>query len=196
MRKELFDIYYCRISDIAETEKINNIMRKNEIDAAQSEKVKAQKHAAWVLLKRAIRHSLNKDIDGIDFTKSENGKWLCDDFYFSITHSDNLVAVGISDKPIGIDLEIIKPHKDILTQKILTDTEKKQMQSLAKEQQMEYFIKLWTLKECEFKRVGQGAFISKKIEASDHCASIKIKDKLNTYFLSFAGESIKMLKIY
>ena len=75
---------------------------------------------------------------------------------FNITHSGEIVAVGVSDKQLGIDVEFIKPRNNAkLSQKIFgvipnTDEE---------------FYRLWTKAEC-FVKYSASALIPelKKIE--------------------------------
>ena len=49
---------------------------------------------------------------GKDFTLDHNGKPVSEQGYFSLSHSGDLVALAVSDSPVGIDAENIMPKRD------------------------------------------------------------------------------------
>ena len=49
-----------------------------------------------------------------DFLKQSLTSFTFKDFFWSMAHKNNFVSAGISDKPIGVDLEIIKKKDEIL----------------------------------------------------------------------------------
>ena len=63
--------------------------------------------AAYDLLLDAMRLELGLEIHTSTIKKSQSGKpyFLGCPYHFSITHTDGLVAVAISDLPVGIDAE-------------------------------------------------------------------------------------------
>ncbi len=138
--------------------------RQKEIDAVMDKGLKVQKKTSWKLLEFAI-DTLGKKIEEFSFEKV-NGKWILEDFCFSISHSENLVCVGISDAPIGVDIESYNNFLDKVKNpfkffdKIATDWEKK----LYKSPSIGRLFKLWTGKESNFKRGNSGVFVPNKIE--------------------------------
>ena len=64
-----------------------------------------QKYYAWKLLEHGIKNTLNLTLEEADFTLSENGIWESSFCKISISHCKNLVAVAISDKNVGLDIE-------------------------------------------------------------------------------------------
>ena len=40
-----------------------------------------------------------------EIKKKESGAPSCDDYYLSVTHTDGVVMLALSDKPVGIDAE-------------------------------------------------------------------------------------------
>ena len=74
--------------------------------------------------------------------------------YFSISHSKQGIAVAISDQPIGIDIEAIRPLNEGLVQKAMNPQE--QAQIAATENPAQEFIRLWTRKEAYVKMQGTG----------------------------------------
>jgi 4'-phosphopantetheinyl transferase len=79
---------------------------------------------------------------------------LPDGPYFSISHSKLGIAVAISDEPIGIDIEAIRPLSEGLVQRAMNPQEQAQITAAANPEQE--FIRLWTRKEAYVKMQGTG----------------------------------------
>ena len=74
--------------------------------------------------------------------------------YFSLSHSKRGIAVAISDEPIGIDIEAIRPLSEGLVQRAMNPQEQAQIAAAANPEQE--FIRLWTRKEAYVKMQGTG----------------------------------------
>lgn len=74
--------------------------------------------------------------------------------YFSISHCKQGIAVAVSETPIGIDIETIRPLNEGLVRKTMNDVEQTHiLSSLNPEIE---FIRLWTRKEAYVKMQGIG----------------------------------------
>lgn len=62
---------------------------------------------AWWILQYLAKEWLN--ISDLHVTFNENGKPIFEQFYASISHSKGVVAVAISTKEVGIDIEKVVP---------------------------------------------------------------------------------------
>lgn len=127
----------------------------------------------------------------VDLTKvkfNENGKpYLAgNEKYISLSHSLNMVAIAISNKPIGIDIETIIPLTVVrqLAQRLL---DKKQLAQYFKaKDNCAWFTKYWTQHEAYIKMLGDKVTFSsfnQKINATIKTKQIKGKDK-RIYFMS------------
>jgi len=138
--------------------------RAEEIDKVKNTKLKKQKISSWKLLGVAVRDCFGYDVKQLNFKKTENGKWICDKLCFSLAHTDGQVAVALSDKSVGVDIESFDAFKNRnakrLSSKILCNGEKADSES--------ELIALWTGKESVFKREGSGAFTPDKIRVADY----------------------------
>lgn len=77
--------------------------------------------------------------------------------YFNISHSGNYIVGAVAPSPIGIDIEKVMPLDFSVSQYVMTSDEKKRFQSLQTEQQkLDYFYKIWTVKEAYTKMLGIG----------------------------------------
>ena len=76
--------------------------------------------------------------------------------YFNLSHSGSKVLLGINDKPIGVDVEEIQPIEENLTKLVFTVKEQAYYNILNPVDRLNYFYKIWTLKEAYLKAIGKG----------------------------------------
>ena len=99
----------------------------------------------------------NYGIKNPQFEYGEYGKPFLSDYkniFFSISHCNKAVCVGVSDKNIGVDIEIIKKHSENVVKRVFTE---KEASELAKSTEKDkFFFQLWTLKESVVKFDGKG----------------------------------------
>ncbi len=116
--------------------------------------------------KKLLRMGL-KDLYGIDLRgpalpvilKGEHGKPYLKDFpniHYNISHTDGMVACGIGDRELGIDVERIRPFRHNILRKVFSDAERRRMEEIPEEEHSLYFFCIWTLKESYLKAVGCG----------------------------------------
>ncbi|MET7018859.1 4'-phosphopantetheinyl transferase family protein [Bacillus mycoides] len=150
------------IEAFQQLEKIISTDRRKKIKKYHFEEDKKRSIMAELLL----RHSLKKDFgitrEQVQFTKNSFGKPMLKNFeqiYFNLAHSGDWVVCGVSDVPIGIDVEIIKSIDLDIAKSFFTLDEYKDIVNQPKEKQIKYFYKLWTLKESYVKAEGKGLSI-------------------------------------
>ena len=74
--------------------------------------------------------------------------------YFSISHCKSGIAVAVSEQPVGVDIEVIRPFRDELMRKTMNPIEQ---QTILNSNQADWaFIRLWTQKEALLKLQGTG----------------------------------------
>lgn len=150
------------IEAFQQLEKIISTDRRKKIKKYHFEEDKKRSIMAELLL----RHSLKKDFgitrEQVQFTKNSFGKPMLKNFeqiYFNLAHSGDWVVCGVSDVPIGIDVEINKSIDLDIAKSFFTLDEYKDIVNQPKEKQIKYFYKLWTLKESYVKAEGKGLSI-------------------------------------
>ena len=192
MRASLLYVYTAAIPTDVGVEAVFPSSRSEEIFACGSDKTKKEKYCAWKLLEYALFHAFGKRIEEIAFAKSAQGKWTCDFCHFSLSHSENAVAVALSDSPIGIDIEQIKPvkNREKVAKKILTEKELEEYQRLSinETQANAFLLEIWTKKESVFKRGGIASFIPNLICAGETTQTKKVFLADKEYFLSVTGK--------
>lgn len=78
-----------------------------------------------------------------------NGKWVADNCYLSLSHTDGYVAAAVSDLPVGVDIECTnRKLAKGLYDRIACGKEKALYAALDNTQ----LLQLWTAKEAVFKQ--------------------------------------------
>ncbi len=102
-----------------------------------------------LLAEMAAKHYGVRDFP---ITCNENGKPLTDDFFFNISHAGQWVVCALSDRPVGIDVEVLKPIK--ARPRYLLFSEKESRYVNASKDRERRFFTLWTRKEAYLKALG------------------------------------------
>ena len=104
---------------------------------------------------RLLQHALSQEYgihDLPQFTYTANGKPLLachPDIHFSLSHCREAVAVAVSDRPIGIDVETLDHYSEDVARQVMNDVEMRRI--LASPHPDITFTQLWTMKESLFK---------------------------------------------
>lgn len=138
--------------------------RKAHIDRLHRQEDRVRSLAAEALVYQLLRQL---GIPGAQLCRRENGQPYLSgcDLHVSISHSGQMVACAVSDQPVGIDIEQIRPIKARLCRHVCTREEMDYVwQGLppADDTQCQdkavltRFFEIWTGKEAYFKKQGTG----------------------------------------
>ncbi|WP_178076012.1 4'-phosphopantetheinyl transferase family protein [Paenibacillus oralis] len=94
---------------------------------------------------------------------------------FNISHSGNWVVGVVDHRPIGIDVECIKPIDFEIARRFFAATEWFQLLALEGQEKLSRFYDIWTLKESYIKAMGKGLSIP-----------------LDSFFIQILPEKIKL----
>ena len=104
------------------------------------------------------------------------------DWYLSVTHTDDFVAVAFGASPVGVDLEKVRRHEMIeeIVRGRGSKAEAEEIESLSeqRDRQRTRFCQLWTLKEALYKA---GSFESAAVMKK---CTFKVDDKDHLQFIS------------
>lgn len=127
--------------------------RKKYIQTLTDNKHKAQSIYVWKLLLYALGQ-FNENVTKDYVFCNDNGRFYLKDqtLNFSLSHSNNLVAVIVSDFSCGIDVEKLDAKILKIKKRIIKDIQQeKTFLSLFETEQIKFLTEKWTEKEAKFK---------------------------------------------
>jgi 4'-phosphopantetheinyl transferase len=121
---------------------------------------------ADILVRSVIASYLKASNKTIEFNVNKYGKPFLKGNYglhFNVSHSEDWIVCAIDNKPVGIDIEKVRPV-DLLeiAAQLFSDEEYKTLIVKSPEDRQRFFFDLWTLKESYIKAVGTGFSIPLK----------------------------------
>ena len=123
---------------------------RDEQIAADKQPRKGLRQYAWIALTRAIAEYAETNGCTMPLPRLlPNGKWVADNCYLSLSHTDGYVAAAVSDLPVGIDIERTDRKLPTgLIARIACGNEK----ALYTAPDNTQLLQLWTAKEAVFKQ--------------------------------------------
>ena len=93
-----------------------------------------------------------------DFGKHGKPRLPDEGLHFNASDSGEFVAVALSSREVGIDIELLRPFRrsQRLARRICTDRELEALARFSEEQRGAQLLRLWTCKEAALKAVGTG----------------------------------------
>ena len=160
LKKSNTRVFVAQIPENISIGKLYPSERNAEIASVTNERVKNEKYFVWRLLEYAIEKALGVNIKEVAFKKCESGRWMAEGFDFSLSHSDGVAAVAISDTCVGVDIEEVSlPRAESFAKRTLSAFEYEEFSSLPAEGREEYLIRKWTAKEATFKSRNGDSFV-------------------------------------
>lgn len=193
-------IFYEKIPEklsAEKKEKYLSLIEKEKTDKVLKciERKQIETLFAHFVAKRELAKILDCDISEVEFTYNENQKPLLKNdknLFFNISHSGEYVAVAVSNMPVGVDIEKIRPISESVINRVCSDSEKKYLEKSSDTEKD--FIKFWTLKESMVKASGNGIsdnlknhsfeILPDKIISLGKKAEIKMIEEIEGYIIS------------
>ncbi len=168
--------------------------RNEEVKNCKNEEVKREKYYVWKLLEYALDRTFGKKIKKLDIYKTSSGKWECKGYEFSLSHSHGAVAVAVSRRKVGVDIELKKELKINIAQKILSNLEAEEFESVPQHEKNDWLIKKWTQKESAFK--SGKAICSIKDIRTDGIKTMEVVVGDKGYYLSVCSECVESMRLF
>ena len=111
---------------------------------------------AYLLLKKALREEYGLT-ENPEFEYGEHGKPAIvghPEIHFNLSHCREAAICCVSDRPVGVDVETVRPLRDGLMEYTMNDDEIAEIQKA--EDPALAFTRLWTMKEALLKLTGEG----------------------------------------
>lgn len=157
----------------------SSILSSDELARAERFRFDIHRHRfvqCRMLLRERLAEALGTDAAAITFRYGAHGKPAVDGVHFNVSHSENLAVIALSrDEPIGIDIERIDMHHDVLplARTAFSRAECEVIASMNRIDQAPFFYKTWARKEAYLKLLGTGFSMpsdSFTVAALDDCA--------------------------
>ncbi|WP_188399104.1 4'-phosphopantetheinyl transferase superfamily protein [Sporomusa sp. GT1] len=137
--------------------------RENRIGDLRQPADRLRSVCGELLVRKTIADLLHIENQEIDFSTNQYGKpylSFAPDFHFNISHSGCWVVGAFANVPVGIDVEHVQRTLDLaVAAMVLSPEEFVHYQQLEHEAAVDYFFRIWTLKESFVKAVGKGLSI-------------------------------------
>ena len=200
LSRPICDVYVAAIGgepDVARIEAIEPPERRREIEKTANAPLRAAKVRDWEVLFFAAKRSLKLATEDAQFKKKHGGKWVCDKFEFSLTHTRSAVAVAVSNGAVGVDME----YPGEIAER--TDAERREaiMRRFFTGDEREFvgddagrFAEVFTKKEAAFKRAGKGSFFPSRLDTQkEPCATFRLADGA---VISVCTDNAQSVRIY
>lgn len=138
--------------------------RKEKIDRFKPEGSKKLSLGAGILLDIALK---NVGLKQYEVVLGENGKPYildCENVFFNISHSGKMVALAISDREVGIDIQKLQHFDSALINYVFGKDEQLSAEDICiGETDMDMiYTRMWSMKESVMKHSGQGLGLEPK----------------------------------
>lgn len=161
--------------------------RRNRIIRYINELDKKRSLVAELLIKKAVMEKTG--LKNVVISRNRYGKPYIkniEGFNFNVSHSGDYVAIGVSEREIGIDIE----KKDRIDYHIAERFfSKKEVQAifscLGEQERIDTFYQIWTLKESYVKVIGKGLSIPLSSFEFDLSDEIKVYDSKQRVLFHF-----------
>ncbi len=165
--------YKINISDYTDQEyqrwySLMSESKKKRVDRFRFDDDKKRTVFGEMLARKALSQWCGVDKQSIVFGQLDNGKPYAKkiDAHFNISHSNDVVVCAVSDVPVGIDVEKIRPVDLSVSKRVCTDDElcylfghapvKSDFVYTTDTEILTRFFKLWCSKEAYAKCSGKG----------------------------------------
>lgn len=165
----LLDVGLLQDPTLEETIQVGlSALRRQKAQSFRLEKDRLLSLGAGAALDRALAlHGLRER--DLETAAGERGKpWFPGrpDLHFNLSHSGFFSVCALSDAPVGVDIEQIRPVREALVERVCTPRE---AALLPREEapRRDQFCRLWTFKESVMKYFGAGLALSPRSLEAD-----------------------------
>ena len=119
----------------------------------------------------------------VEVKYADSGKPFCDGVHFSISHTKNFVAVIVSNKPVGVDIEYKSDRIFRITEKFMHPDELKTLSECSEKQK--FALLCWCAKETVFKIIEENGVDFAKMNCKVDSENIFLSYKSAHFTLKF-----------
>jgi 4'-phosphopantetheinyl transferase len=191
-----FSLFLWNYNAIEIQSSMDNLSREERLRASLINPVERKKaYAAGRILLRKVFRDFVKITEEVNLIKNSSGAFEpVDNIYFNLSHTKNIVAVSFSKvAPVGVDIESKTTARNIeaIMSRYGNAYEKIFFPQLKEDAKLDYFYKLWTIKESFGKATGLGLQESLKDLEIDVLNNFIIKNLIYPQAQIFFGQILE-----
>ncbi len=192
------DVYFSKIPQDVSVAEVYPLERNAEIVGVPNETLRQEKYWAWKTLEYALFRSFGYKLQDLTFSKSKNGKWLCDKCYFSISRANGYVVVALSNAKIGIDMKELGAFEEKCDNDLFFIGAVKNIVNKREPapKTPEELLTLWTQKESVYKCNGPKKFNPIKTQVTGDVSTLRFAHENKNFLCSIAGSDTKKSFFY
>jgi 4'-phosphopantetheinyl transferase len=188
-------LYFCRLSGHPDKAALLPLLsrispEKRAVLAGLQPENRQQRLVADLLVRVLACRQTGIPNDKLRFSKNPHGKPSLEareDFHYSISHTTGAVAVAVTDRPIGVDVEGPRRISPKLAGRFFARGEAAYV-DVGTPHWERRFLRIWTQKEAYIKRLGCGLSLpSFDVTAESHAHLFYTREH-EGYILSLCGE--------
>ena len=198
MKYDVQNLLYIKISDTINVSCFNRLLscvskkKQEQVQRFHHDIDKKLSLYSEIAVRAIICQTLNVSNHEIVFVQTQYGKPYLEgypDCHFNLSHTRNAIAVIISDKPAGVDIEKIAAADLQIAKRFFTENEAAYIETtdIGKDKR---FYEVWTKKEAYIKYKGKG--LSMALNSFDVLCDTISKQiqtfQINDYIISACGE--------
>ena len=196
--RPILDVYIAPLPESIEPSPVACEAREAEIRGTKSEELRNARYYDWQVLLYAANRAFGLNENEIEFKKSPSGKWSCDKFWFSLSHTKGAVAVAVSNGRVGVDIENAAefdkkpystgPRRRRMFDRICTAREAQSLDESS-------FLELWLRKESIFK-CWEDRTSPVKSDTGEHEAGVFSLKRCPDFLFAVSGEKLHSARFY
>ena len=135
-------------------------VRRKHIDGLAVEDDRKRSVAAELLARRALAEKLGCDSARVPIKHDEDDKPYLEsgEWYVSLSHSGQYAVCAVGEKPLGVDVEVIRTAEEKFMRRVCSEREFDYVRPY-EEGGFLRFWECWTAKEALFKLTGKGPLL-------------------------------------
>lgn len=196
--RPVLDVYLAPIPAEPDPAPIQCEERRRELEKTTNPALLHQRTLVWQVLEYAADRSFGLKAEKLHFHKNLHGRWSCEGMEFSLSHTEGLVAVAVSNRPVGVDVENLEVFRAryagkpaqvaAMLRKIAAPAEAGKSGAAA-------LLRLWTAKESLFKMRQSGFFSPRQLQPGAETRQF-LPPMEPACLLSVSGEKPESLRFY
>ena len=172
--------------------------RSRELAETRNPALLRQRYLVWKVLEYAADRSFGLKAEELHFRKNLRGRWSCEKMEFSLSHTDGMVAVAVSNSPVGVDVENIPSFVERYGSR--PDRTERVLRKIAAPQEADRqgaaaLLYMWTGKESLFKARQRGFFRPDRTLCGEETLR-RVVETEPPVLLSVSGERRESLRFF